>query len=102
MAEVAQALEMKLIYPAFRLAGETREFTIVLFQHDAFSLHFLRRSEAWLARIAVQEEIAQDGVVTSVGRQADCTLWRFLRPRLTFSRMSEAAAVQTKGLGSAL
>ena len=38
----------------------------------------------------------------SVGRQADCTLWRFLRPRLTFSRMSEAAAVQTKGLGSAL
>jgi rRNA maturation protein Nop10 len=39
---------------------------------------------------------------TSVGRQPDCTLWRFLRPRLTFSRMSEAAAVQTNGLGSAL
>ena len=38
----------------------------------------------------------------SVGRQTDCILWRFLRPRLTFSRMSEAAAVQTNGLGSAL
>ena len=66
MAEVAQALEMKLIYPAFRLAGETREFTIVLFQHDGFSLHFLRRGETWLARIAnvIQEEIAQHGVET--------------------------------------
>jgi hypothetical protein len=31
MAEVAQALELKLILPAFRLAAETREFTIVLF-----------------------------------------------------------------------
>jgi hypothetical protein len=66
LAEVAQALEMKLIYPAFRLARETREFTIVLFQHDGFSLHFLRRDEMWLERIAnaIQEEIAQHGVET--------------------------------------
>jgi hypothetical protein len=66
MAEVAQALELKLIYPAFRLAAETREFTIVLFQHDGFTLHFLLRDEMWLARIAnvIQEEIAQHGVET--------------------------------------
>ena len=59
-------LPVKLVYPAFRLARETREFTIVLFQHDGFSLHFLRREEMWLARIAsvVQEEIAQHGVET--------------------------------------
>jgi hypothetical protein len=66
MAEVAQALELKLILPAFRLAAETRAFTIVLFQHDGFSLHFLRRDKTWLARIAsvIQDEIAQHGVET--------------------------------------
>jgi len=66
MAEVAQALELKLIYPAFRLAAETREFTIVLFQHDGFTLHFLRRDEMWLTRIAsaIQEEASQHSVVT--------------------------------------
>jgi hypothetical protein len=66
LAEVAQALEMKLIYPAFRLARETREFTIVLFQHDGFSLHFVRREEMWLTRIAnaIQEEITQHRVET--------------------------------------
>jgi hypothetical protein len=51
---------------AFKLARETREFTIVLFQHDGFSLHFLRRDEMWLQRIAsvVQDEILQHGVET--------------------------------------
>ena len=51
---------------AFRLARQTREFTIVLFQHDGFTLHFLRRDEMWLGRIAnvIQEEIAQHGVET--------------------------------------
>ena len=37
---------------------------------------------------------------TSVVRQADCNLRRAARPRLTFSRMSDALAVQIKGLGS--
>ena len=66
MAEVAQALEMTLIYPAFRLAADTREFTIVLFQHDGFTLHFLRRGALWLRRIAsaIQEEASQHSVVT--------------------------------------
>jgi hypothetical protein len=66
-------LPVKLFYPAFRLAGETREFTIVLFQHDGFSLHFLRRGEMWLQRIAnvIQEEIAQHGVETRLGWQLE-------------------------------
>ena len=73
MAEVAQALEMKLIYPAFRLAQETREFTIVLFQHDGFSLHFLRRNEMWQERIAhaIQEEINHQGVATKLEWQLE-------------------------------
>ena len=40
--------------------------------------------------------------VSSVVRQADCTLCRAARPRLTFSRMSEAVAVQMKGVGCSL
>ena len=43
-----------------------------------------------------------NAAATSVGRQADCILQSFRRPRFTFSKMSEAEAVQTKGLGSAL
>ena len=40
--------------------------------------------------------------LASVVRQADCTLCRAARPRLTFSRMSEAVAVQMKGVGCSL
>ena len=42
------------------------------------------------------------GLETSVVRQADCHLLRALRPRLTFSKMSLAEAVQINGLGSLL
>ena len=35
----------------------------------------------------------------SVVRHSDATLWRERRARVTFSRMSEAFAVQMKGLG---
>ena len=41
-------------------------------------------------------------LIPSVVRQADCTLCRAARPRLTFSRMSEAVAVQMKGVGCSL
>ena len=44
----------------------------------------------------------QVDLVASVVRQADCTLCRAARPRLTFSRMSEAVAVQMKGVGCSL
>ena len=39
---------------------------------------------------------------TTVGRHTDCGLSSFRRPRLTFSRMSEAETVQIKGFGFAL
>jgi hypothetical protein len=71
MAEVAQAWEMKLIYPAFALARETDEFKIALYQFDGFSAHFKRRPftgrpETWQSRIkeAVQREIDKHGINT--------------------------------------
>ena len=39
---------------------------------------------------------------SSVVRQSDCTLCKAARPRLTFSRISEAVAVQMKGVGCSL
>ena len=42
------------------------------------------------------------GDVASVVRQADWVLFSFFRPRFTFSRISLAEAVQTKGFGLAL
>ena len=53
--------------------------------------------------LAVGMDVAYATVAkASVVRQADCTLCRAARPRLTFSRMSEAVAVQMKGVGCSL
>ena len=51
MAEVAQAWEMKLIYPAFELARTAPDFTITLYQFDGISVHFKRREESWKRHI---------------------------------------------------
>ena len=51
MAEVAQAWEMKLIYPAFELASTSSDFKITLYQYDGFCVHFVRRPETWKQRI---------------------------------------------------
>lgn len=40
--------------------------------------------------------------LSSVARQADCNLSRTFRPRLTFSKISHADAVQINGFGSSL
>src|SRR6266446_2010706 len=40
-----------------------------------------------------------DIMATSIVRHKDCNLTSFSRPRLTFSRMSDAVAVQMNGLG---
>jgi len=63
MAEIAQAWEMKLIYPAFELAQQTREFTIALYQYDGFSVHFTRRPNLWKRKIdqAINENANRQG-----------------------------------------
>ena len=58
-------------------------------------------------RLDVREDAlaGRDGIhpiVPSVVRQADWVLFNFFRPRFTFSRISLAEAVQTKGFGLAL
>jgi hypothetical protein len=52
LAQIAQSWEMKIIFPAFKLAAEhPDDFKIMLFQHDGFSVHFARRPEQWRKRI---------------------------------------------------
>lgn len=66
MAEIAQAWEMKLIYPAFELAQQTSEFTITLYQYDGFSVSFARRPNLWKRRIeqTIHENANREGFFT--------------------------------------
>jgi hypothetical protein len=64
LAMVAQAQELQLLEPAFRLAVERpKDFTICLFQHDGFSVRFLRREKKW--RDLIKAEV--DGVAMGKG-----------------------------------
>ena len=41
----------ELVYPAFEIADKTEDFTIMLFQHDGFSVFFRPEKERWRERI---------------------------------------------------
>lgn len=66
LALQAQAMEMKLLHPVIALAKETEDFTVTLWQHDGFSVHFTRRQECWTEKInqAVQEKVNSMGIPT--------------------------------------
>jgi hypothetical protein len=68
LAQTAQAVELQLLVPAINLARTTREFTILLWQHDGFTVHFARRRELWQARIneVVERQIKERGIVTEL------------------------------------
>ncbi|MEI6492601.1 MAG: hypothetical protein WCO94_08640 [Verrucomicrobiota bacterium] len=68
LAQIAQAAELKLIYPVVQLAKQTEEFKITLWQHDGFSVHFTRREERWKRKLArvVSEQAEKMGIVTGL------------------------------------
>jgi len=47
MAEAAQVAEMELILPVVRLAKDTTDFQITLYQHDGISILFRRNKVKW-------------------------------------------------------
>ena len=61
-----------------------------------------RRGGISSASISLPRRTMAPGQQASVVRQADWVLFNFFRPRFTFSRISLAEAVQTKGFGLAL
>ncbi len=68
MAEVAQAWEMKLIFPAFQLARRTPDFTITLFQHDGFSVCFRDNLSYWIEKInrSIRRAASEQGFHTEL------------------------------------
>lgn len=68
LAQIAQAAELKLIYPVVQLARQTEEFKITLWQHDGFSVHFVRREERWKRRLSnvVSEQAERMEIVTGL------------------------------------
>lgn len=57
LAQLAQAMEFKLLYPVFELAidhkmqNDRPEFEIVLYQFDGFTVRFHRSEKSWKKRI---------------------------------------------------
>lgn len=69
LAIVAQSYELKLLYPALQLAMESKDqFSIVLWQHDGFTVNFPRkeRESLWTQRIVdvVNAEARRLGIPT--------------------------------------
>src|SRR5690606_20431687 len=51
LAQQAQAIELKLIYPVYEVAMKTKDFRVMLHQHDGVSIKFTRREQAWRKKI---------------------------------------------------
>jgi hypothetical protein len=60
LAQISQAIELKIMHAIFEVAAKTSNFTITLFQHDGIAVHFTDKSKAerWKRRMtkAVSEE----------------------------------------------
>jgi hypothetical protein len=67
LAQMAQAWELKLIYPAFELAAaHPKDFKIMIYLFDGFSVHFHRYPDKWMKRIkdVVDRQAKELGVPT--------------------------------------
>jgi len=70
LAQISQAVELKIMHAIFEVAAKTADFTITLFQHDGIAVHFTDKSKAerWKRRMtkAVSEEAQRLGVETTL------------------------------------
>jgi hypothetical protein len=66
MAEVAQAWEMKLLMPVFKMAKTTKDFQVTVYQFDGVTVQFTRRAEQWKRRIRaeIEQEAEKEGIKT--------------------------------------
>ena len=68
LAQISQAIELKIMHAVFTVATTTSDFTITLFQHDGIAVHFTdkSKSKAWQKRMsdAAAKEARQFGVET--------------------------------------
>lgn len=70
LAQLAQAYELNLLYPVIKLAKSDNRFQIVLWQHDGFSVHWLRKEDIpsveFNLKHAVKERAVQLGINTEL------------------------------------
>ena len=70
LAQQAQAVEMDLLLPVVKLAVESNQYDVLLWQHDGFSVVFRdkQRKELWKNRISkvVESKAAEYGIVVSL------------------------------------
>ncbi len=71
LAQKAQALEMKLVYPMFELANELKsQFVITLYQFDGISIKFNDKRRIvklkWLISFKVEEKANELGIPTGI------------------------------------
>lgn len=68
LAQISQALEVKIVQSVFEVAQTTRDFTITLFLHDGFAVHFTDKTKItlWKQRLteAVATRVSQMGIDT--------------------------------------
>lgn len=67
LAQMAQAIEMKIIFPAFELAAaHQKEFKLMVYLFDGFAVHFHRDRAKWMERIknVVDEAARSRGIPT--------------------------------------
>ena len=68
LALISQAVELKIMHVVFEIAKKTTDFTITLFQHDGFAIHFTDKSKAnmWISKLsqAVDNEAQRMGILT--------------------------------------
>jgi hypothetical protein len=68
LALISQAVELKIMHVVFEIAKKAKDFTITLFQHDGFAIHFTDKSKAnmWIGRLnhAVKKEAQRMGILT--------------------------------------
>jgi hypothetical protein len=60
LAQISQAIELKIMNAVFKVAKTTSNFTITLFQHDGIAVHFTDKTkmEKWKKRL--NEAVAQE------------------------------------------
>lgn len=63
LAQISQAIELKIIHAAFVVAKKTADFTITLFQHDGIAVHFTDKSK---------QELWRNRLNNAITKQAQC------------------------------
>jgi hypothetical protein len=70
LAQLAQAYELALLYPALELAKKDKRFQIVLWQHDGFSVHWLKKEDIenlkHNLKYVVEDKAEQLGIITKL------------------------------------